>query len=252
MNTKLNILVLTLLGSLIIGCEQKNGETALTLSDLQSDKDKLSYSLGYTIGDSYNRQKMDVSLNIVIQGIKDGQNGASLMPPREIQQTIQNYYLNKSKDSAQTALAPQNAFNTKDLREKNLKEGQAYLESNKTKEGVVVLPNGLQYLELRQGTGESPSATDQITVHYQGQLLNGKIIDSSYQRGTPLKMRLDQGIEGWQAGLKLMKAGAKWRLFIPSALAYGEKGIGHGNMIEPNSTLIFDIELISVDKNENH
>ncbi|MDH5385717.1 MAG: FKBP-type peptidyl-prolyl cis-trans isomerase, partial [Candidatus Aminicenantes bacterium] len=132
----------------------------------------------------------------------------------------------------------------KEQAEKNLAEGQSFLEENGKKEGVITLQSGLQYKVLSEGSGKSPQKGDAVTVHYRGTLLNGTEFDSSYSRGQPQSFRVDGVIAGWTEALQLMKEGAKWQLFIPSVLAYGERGVPQ--RIPPNSTLIFEIELISI------
>jgi len=128
--------------------------------------------------------------------------------------------------------------------EKNMQEGPKFLEENKTKEGVVVLPSGLQYKVLTEGTGKSPKATDKVKVHYKGTLINGKEFDSSYKRGTPAEFPVNGVIKGWTEALQLMKEGSKWMLYLPSDLAYGPRGAGGD--IGPNATLIFEVELLEV------
>ena len=126
----------------------------------------------------------------------------------------------------------------------NLEEGRTFLEENSKKENVVTLPSGLQYEILTEGSGEKPKATDKVKCHYHGTLLNGTVFDSSVQRGEPAVFGVNQVIKGWVEALQLMAEGSKWRLFIPSELAYGEQGAG--GSIEPNSTLIFDVELLGI------
>ena len=128
---------------------------------------------------------------------------------------------------------------------KNLIEGKKFLEENKKKEGVVTLPSGLQYKVIKEGTGESPTINDKVTCHYEGRLINGKVFDSSIQRGQPAQFPLNGVISGWTEALQLMKTGAKWTIYLPAELGYGEQNIPG---IEPNSVLIFDIELISIEK----
>jgi len=130
--------------------------------------------------------------------------------------------------------------------EKNKKEGEIFLEANKKKEGVQTLPSGLQYKVLKAGAGKKPTATDTVTVHYRGTLIDGKEFDSSYQRGKPVTFPVNGVIPGWTEALPLMEEGAKWELFIPSNLAYGERGAGRD--IGPNATLIFEVELISIEE----
>jgi len=130
--------------------------------------------------------------------------------------------------------------------QKNLEEGKKFLEENGKKEGVVTLESGLQYLVVQEGTGAIPTLTDTVKTHYHGTLINGDVFDSSYDRGEPISFPVTGVIKGWTEALLLMKEGAKWKLFIPSDLAYGSRGAG--GVIPPNTTLIFDIELISIEK----
>ena len=134
----------------------------------------------------------------------------------------------------------------KEKLEINKKAGEEFLSINKGRAGVVTLPSGLQYQVLQQGNGEKPKATDKVKCHYHGTLINGTVFDSSVERGTPAVFGVNQVIPGWVEALQLMPVGSKWRLFIPSNLAYGENGAGE--MIEPNSTLIFDVELLDIVK----
>jgi FKBP-type peptidyl-prolyl cis-trans isomerase len=132
---------------------------------------------------------------------------------------------------------------------KTLAEGEAFLAENGKKKGIVTLPSGLQYQVLRKGEGQSPKATDRVTVHYRGTFIDGKEFDSSYNQGKPITFVLDKVMKGWTEGLQLMKPGAKWKLFIPAKLAYGVKGLG--SRIPSNSTLIFEVELIFVEANKS-
>jgi FKBP-type peptidyl-prolyl cis-trans isomerase len=153
---------------------------------------------------------------------------------------------------ALTELKQQAAAAAKQQREeqagKNLEEGKAFLAENARKEGVRTLPSGLQYQVLSQGEGDPPAATDTVTVHYRGTLVDGSEFDSSYGRGEPATFPLDRVIRGWTEGLRLMRPGAKYRLFVPPELAYGERG--GGPKIGPNSTLVFEVELLSVQRAE--
>lgn len=130
--------------------------------------------------------------------------------------------------------------------EANMAQGMAFLEQNKNVSGVVALPSGLQYKVIEEGSGDSPTANDVVSVHYEGRLINGEVFDSSYERGEPAEFPVGGVIRGWTEALMLMKPGAKWQLFIPSDLAYGPRG--SGPQIGPNSTLIFDVELLEVKK----
>ncbi len=131
-----------------------------------------------------------------------------------------------------------------ELSAKNLKEGQEFLEANKVKEGIVTLPSGLQYQILTAAEGSKPSATDKVTCHYHGTLINGTVFDSSVQRGQPATFPLNMVIKGWTEALQLMSIGSKWRLFLPADLAYGDRHVSAE--IGPNSSLIFDVELLGI------
>jgi FKBP-type peptidyl-prolyl cis-trans isomerase FklB len=157
------------------------------------------------------------------------------MTEQEVNQTMMNF----QKDM----MAKQQA-RTKELGEKNKKEGEAFLAENKKKEGVITLPSGLQYKVIKEGDGKIPTINDTVTVHYRGTLIDGKEFDSSYTRGQPVTFPVKGVIPGFSEALQLMKGGSKWQLFVASNLAYGERGAGEE--IGPNATLIFDIELISI------
>jgi FKBP-type peptidyl-prolyl cis-trans isomerase FklB len=133
--------------------------------------------------------------------------------------------------------------------EKNLTEGKAFLEKNKTEQGVITLPSGLQYKIVKEGNGPKPDSASKVTVHYHGTLIDGKVFDSSVERGQPIQLSLDNIIEGWKEALRLMTVGSKWKLFIPSSLAYGENP-RPGGPIEPNMVLLFEVELISIDQDQ--
>ncbi|MDH6353851.1 FKBP-type peptidyl-prolyl cis-trans isomerase FklB [Dysgonomonas sp. PH5-45] len=193
--------------------------------------DKISYALGLSIAN-----------NFLNTGIKD-LDVASFS--KAIEDVMGEKTLDMSYDEAKNIM---NEFFTKLQEEKlenNLKAGKEFLEINKNKAGVVTLPSGLQYEILVKGDGKIPTATDQVKCHYHGTLINGTVFDSSVQRGTPATFGVNQVIPGWVEALQLMPVGSKWRLFIPSNLAYGESGAGQA--IEPNSTLIFDVELLGIE-----
>ena len=204
--------------------------------DPEDEKQKLSYSIGYQVGGDFKRQGLEIYPELVVKGVLDAQAGSEpLMAPEEMRQTL-------------TELKQQAAAAAKQQREeqarKNLAEGEAFLAANAEKEGVVTLPSGLQYQVLSEGEGNPPTATDTVTVHYRGTLIDGTEFDSSYGRGEPATFPLDRVIPGWTEGLQLMRPGAKYRLFVPPALAYGERG--GSSKIGPNSALVFEVELLSV------
>ena len=209
------------------------GDEKLQLKD---QKDKESYSLGYQFGQNLKAQEMDINLEVYTTGIRDALGGKdSAMSQEEIRATI-------SELQKRVMAALQKEF--KEKAEKNLSESKVFLEGNKKKEGVKTLPSGLQYKVVAEGSGKTPKATDTVTVHYRGTFINGLEFDSSYKKGQPATFQVKGVIPGWTEALQLMKEGSKWQLFIPSELAYGEKGAG--GQIPPNSALIFEVELISV------
>jgi len=205
--------------------------------ELKTEKDKVSYSIGFDMGSSLKRNGIEVDARVLTRAIQDVLSGAKpLMTEQEMQASI---------TALQKEMAAKQQAKMKTAGDKNKKEGEAFLAENKKKEGVTTLPSGMQYMVLTEGKGKQPTATDSVTVQYRGTLIDGTEFDSSYKRGQPASFGLNQVIKGWTEGLQLMKEGGKIRLFIPSELAYGERGT-QGGPIGPNATLIFDIELLSI------
>ncbi|MGD8854412.1 MAG: FKBP-type peptidyl-prolyl cis-trans isomerase [Gammaproteobacteria bacterium] len=203
--------------------------------ELKSENDKLNYSVGYQLGGDFRRQDVEINPEIVVRGMQDAIAGEKpLMTPKEMRSTLAGLSQRVAADKRDRH---------KQVAEQNLANGQAFLAENADKEGVKTTASGLQYKVIEAGSGESPKASDSVTVHYRGTLIDGTEFDSSYSRNKPATFRVDRVIPGWTEALKMMKPGAKWQLFIPPGLAYGERGPGP---IPPNSTLIFDVELISV------
>ena len=204
---------------------------------LKTEKDKLSYAIGMNIGNNLKRQSMELNPEILSQGIWDSlTDGKTLMTEQEYRDTMTAFEQEmKQKQVAQM----------KELSEKNKQQGEAFLAENKKKDAVITLPSGLQYKVIKKGTGKTPKATDTVTVNYMGSLINGTEFDSSYRRGQPASFKVNGVISGWTEALQLMQEGAKWQLFIPSDLAYGERGAGRD--IGPYSALIFEVELISIE-----
>jgi FKBP-type peptidyl-prolyl cis-trans isomerase FklB len=203
---------------------------------LKSEKEKLSYSIGMDIGGNLRRQTIEVDPDVLAKGFKDAYTGGkTLLTDEEARQAIQDF---------QKTLMEKRAETTRKLGEKNKAEGEKFLAENGKKEGVKTLPSGLQYKELAPGTGKTPTSTDTVTTHYRGTLVDGTEFDSSHKRGEPVTFPVSGVIPGWAEALQLMKEGAKWQLFIPPNLAYGDRGAGE--VIGPNSTLIFEVELISI------
>ncbi len=203
---------------------------------LKSEKEKVSYIIGVNIGRNLKAQSIEVDPDLITKGLKDSISGAKLlMTDDEIKATMTAF---------QQEMMQKHEEETKKLAEKNKAEGEKFLAENKKKEGVKVLPSGLQYKVITEGKGKTPKLTDTVTVNYKGTLVDGTEFDSSYKRGQPATFPVNGVIAGWTEALQLMKEGSKWEVFIPANLAYGDKGAG--NVIGPNATLIFEVELISV------
>jgi len=197
---------------------------------LETKLDSMSYALGISISSNLKKQGFDtLNPEILGKGIADAFKKTGKFDEKEAQAIVMSYYQTLQNSKA----------------DKNLKAGQKFLEENKKKPGVVTLPSGLQYMVLKEGNGPKPSATDKVTTHYHGTLIDGTVFDSSVERGQPATFPLNNVIKGWTEALQLMPVGSKWRLFIPSDLAYGEQGAG--GSIGPNSALIFEVELLSIE-----
>lgn len=205
-------------------------------SILKTDKDRESYAIGIDLARNLKRQAVVAQPEALAQGIRDELSGAKLlMSEEEIHQALTVFETEMKKRRAQT-------LNT--LAAENKKAGEAFLAQNKTKKGVVTLPDGLQYKIIKEGTGKKPTEADTVQVSYRGTLINGMEFDNSYTRGQPAAFKVSGVIPGWTEALKLMPVGSKWELYIPANLAYGERGMGR--LIGPNSTLIFEIELLAI------
>ncbi|GGG01536.1 FKBP-type peptidyl-prolyl cis-trans isomerase [Pontibacter amylolyticus] len=197
-----------------------------------TQQEKISYIIGRDMAANLKKQGIDIEAEAFFKGLKEVIAG---QPSSLSQQEIQMAMMALQQEMQQKQGAKGG---------ENQKAGEAFLAENKNKEGVKTLPSGLQYQVLEEGTGKSPAASDKVTTHYHGTLIDGTVFDSSYERGQPATFPVNGVIAGWTEALQLMKEGAKWRLFIPSELAYGSQGAG--DTIGPNTTLIFDVELISV------
>lgn len=206
---------------------------------LITEMDKVSYAIGVRMGSSLKQGKVDANLDVLVKAVKDGFIGEDmLMTEEEIMQTI-NAFQRQMMEKERKAKDAQG--------ETNLATAKKFLEDNKAKDGVTTLPSGLQYEVIEEGTGATPVATDKVKTNYRGTLIDGTEFDSSYKRGTPATFGVNRVINGWTEALQLMKEGAKWKLYIPPELAYGQRGTPN---IGPNSALIFDIELIEIVKEE--
>jgi FKBP-type peptidyl-prolyl cis-trans isomerase FklB len=202
---------------------------------LSDPNERINYSLGYQIGGDLKRQRVEVNREALLQGIEDAVNAAE---PRMSRQEMQATLV-ELKRKVVAVQKEERAAGEK----QNLEAGEAFLAGNAKQDGVVTLPSGLQYRVLETGSGRKPKATDTVTVHYRGTLIDGTEFDSSYSRKQPATFRADRVIDGWREALSLMQEGSKWELFIPARLAYGKRGSGK---IPPFSTLVFEVELLSV------
>ncbi|GAB2535402.1 FKBP-type peptidyl-prolyl cis-trans isomerase [Rufibacter soli] len=204
--------------------------------ELKDLTQKISYIIGRDMAANFAKQGIEIEPEALLFGLKEALKGSpSKLDQNEVQSVMMQLQMQMQEKQQASAGASG---------EQNKKEGEAFLESNKTKEGVKTLPSGLQYEVLESGSGKTPSQTSHVTTHYHGTLIDGTVFDSSYERGEPATFPVNGVIAGWTEALQLMKEGDKWRLFLPSNLAYGARGAGSD--IGPNAALIFDVELISV------
>jgi FKBP-type peptidyl-prolyl cis-trans isomerase len=219
----------------------------ITKADLKTEDDKVSYSLGFSMGSSFKKDELKMNLEIFQKGIKDGLTGSKqILNEEEIKKTMMAFQ--QKMREKKRAERMKRMEERKKQGEVNKEKGKEFLEGNKTKEGIVTLKSGLQYKILKKGTGASPKATDTVKCHYKGTTIDGKEFDSSYKRGEPAIFALNKVIKGWTEGLQLMKEGGKWQFFVPSELAYGERGSGQN--IGSNEVLIFEVELLGIEKPE--
>jgi FKBP-type peptidyl-prolyl cis-trans isomerase FklB len=207
---------------------------------LETQQEKESYSIGYQVGLSLKSDEVEVNFETLMQGLQDaiaGQEG--LLSNEEMRSLIVERREKVKNDQMQKLLA---------IRAQNADEAANFLEENGQKEGVKTTDSGLQYLVINEGEGGSPEPGDMVTVHYRGTFLDGKEFDSSYSRGEPQTLQPDGVIQGWREALQMMKVGSKWKIFVPPMLAYGRGGVD--KMIPPNKLLIFEIELLAIEKQE--
>lgn len=208
----------------------KPAGTATVPPGMKNRVDSFSYAVGLSIASNFKQQGIkDINPQMLLKAINDSKNGKLVMSENDAQMCIMNHMQAISSEKASG----------------NKKAGETFLQQNKQKPGVVTLPSGLQYTVLTEGTGEKPTLTDQVKAHYSGSFIDGNVFESSYNSGQPLTIGVNRVIRGWTEALQLMPAGSKWRLFIPSDLAYGDSGSGS---IPPGATLIFDVELLEVIK----
>ena len=212
--------------------------STVVAADLTTDKDKVSYMVGMDVGRSLVQIKDEIDVDVLVQGIKDSMAGGDMKLTDEQANEVKQAFMQRMQSKAmeeRTAAAASNRS-----------EGEAFLAANKDKPGIRATESGLQYQVLTQGSGDKPAATDKVKVHYVGTLIDGTKFDSSIDRGTPAEFALNGVIKGWTEGLQLMPVGSKYKFFVPSDLAYGEQGTP--GPIGPNSTLIFEVELLEIVK----
>lgn len=217
---------------LLIVCFSLGFLTSMKAQELKTQKDSISYALGVLIGQNLKKQGMtDIDPALFTKAMNQMTAGQATLIDFNAANKIVTDATNREKEVQ---------------KKKSMAAGEAFLTENAKRKGVTTLPSGLQYEVLVDGTGEIPKATDKVKVHYTGTLLDGTVFDSSVQRGEPATFPVTGVIKGWVEALQLMKTGSKWKLFIPSSLAYGERGAG--GQIGPHATLIFEVELISIEK----
>lgn len=204
---------------------------------IEDDFEKASYLIGLEVGSSLRQVGDHLDLEVFMKGVEDGRAEADLAVDLE--------ELYAARDRVETVLQAEREARTAELSARNIEEGKAYLASNAEKDGVTVTESGLQYEVLREGDGVHPTGDQRVTVHYSGSLIDGTIFDSSYERDQPSRFPVSGVISGFEEGLRMMSVGAKYRLVIPSDLAYGEQQAG--SKIGPNSTLIFEIEMLEIE-----
>jgi FKBP-type peptidyl-prolyl cis-trans isomerase len=220
------ILCLVACGSMLSSCEQSKVSNV----KMKDQRDSLSYTIGLSIGSSFTQSDLtDLNYDLLIKGMKDQKDSTGAMELQEAEAYIQEVMMKKQEAKASV----------------DKEAGVKFLAENKTKPGVMSTASGLQYQVMTEGTGKKPMATDQVTVHYHGTTIDGTVFDSSVDRGEPASFGLNQVIPGWTEGVQLMNVGSKYKFFIPQELAYGEQS--PSPVIKPFSTLVFEVELISID-----
>jgi len=209
---------------------------------LKTQKDRVSYAVGMNVGKGVaarlKQQTIDVDQAILMRGLKDALAGGKMLLTEDEERTILTQLSVEARKKQEDQM--------KVAGDANKKEGEEFLAANKTKDGVITLPSGLQYKVLTLGTGPKPTAADTVSCNYRGTLINGTEFDSSYKRGQPASFPLTGVIKGWTEALQLMPVGSKWQLFVPSDLGYGDRGADPRSGIGPGATLIFEVELLSI------
>jgi len=226
---KLKWIVLCGLGCMVM---QAGAEEIVAL---KTKKDMLSYGIGVSVAKNFRQQETDVDMDLLVKGLKDGLTGTKLLMPEKELRKVLNIYQGEVRQK--TVLSKRIAA------EENKKKGEAFLLKNETRDGVIALPNGMQYRILKTGDGRKPLESDMVLCNYRGSLLDGTEFDAT-EAGRPATLKVSSLISGWKEALKLMSAGSKWQIAIPPQLAYGERGVGSD--IGPNETLLFEVELVAI------
>ncbi len=228
MNLKKSLLPVLAAAFIVASCNAQNKKTENT--KMSSTIDSVSYGLGVAIGNNLKNSGFDsLKVELMSQALSDVFAGKATMKQEEADKIIQGYMMEKEKMKG----------------EDNLKKGQAFLEANKSKDGVKTTASGLQYIVMKEGAGAKPTLNDKVTTHYHGTLIDGTVFDSSVERGQPASFPVSGVIPGWTEALQMMTVGSKYKLFVPANLGYGERGAG--GKIGPNSVLVFEVELISIE-----
>ena len=233
---KKTLLVIAMAG-IVVGCSTTEQDPSL-----ETTSEKVSYGMGMVMGERMSNDLPDLKMQQFIQGFEHGQAGdedAKRLSREEIQTALVAY---------QKDMQAQQEQQYEELAQKNQEAGESFLAENAKRDGVEITESGLQYEVLEEGTGEKPTASDRVQVHYTGELINGEVFDSSRERGEPTTFGVGQVIPGWIEGLQLMSEGARYKLYIPADLAYGSTG---NQAIAPNETLIFDVELLKINPEAN-
>jgi FKBP-type peptidyl-prolyl cis-trans isomerase len=229
-------LTIALLGLAIIGC-QGNAQSKKSTTELKTQKDTVSYTIGLSIGKNMKQQEVDIDADLLLTGLKAGLSDDTtkvLLTEQQMSEAMQRF---------QMAMMQKQQEKMQKLSSENRAKGEKFLADNKGKAGVQTTASGLQYKVITEGSGPSPTASSTVKVNYKGSLVDGKVFDSSYDNGQPATFQVGQVIKGWQEGLQLMKKGAKYEFYIPADLAYGEQA---PPSIGPGSVLIFEVELLEI------
>jgi FKBP-type peptidyl-prolyl cis-trans isomerase len=218
---------------LLLGADASAGDTPA----LKNQKEKISYGIGVGVARDFKLRGVELEVEAFLKGLKDELSGSKLIMTEKELDSMMDAYARELRVKQEEA--------EKIAAEENRKAGKAFLAENAKKEGVVTLPSGLQYKVLKAGKGDNPAGTDAVTINYRGTLINGTEIDSSYRKAEPTVFKVDGVIPGLSEAIKLMSPGSKWRIFIPSELAYGDRKV---YQIGPNAALIFEVEILSIAK----